>query len=40
MFYTVRGLLEARGVSPEETVYHSCAEEMLDFKIASGDFPL
>lgn len=38
MFYTVRELLEARGVSPEETVYHSCAEEMLDFKIASGDF--
>lgn len=38
MFYTVRGLLRARGVQPEETVYQSCAEEMLDFKIASGDF--
>ena len=38
MFYTVRGLLEARGVKLEDTVYRNCRQDMLDFKIASGDF--
>ena len=38
MFYTIRGLLNIRGVSPEDTVYRDCKDEMLDFKIVSGDF--
>ena len=38
MFYTVRGLLESRGVALEDTVYKDCNPRMLDFKIASGDF--
>lgn len=38
MFYTIRGLLEDRGVPLSETVYANCADEMLDFRIASGDF--
>ncbi|MBR5340561.1 MAG: hypothetical protein IK151_01400 [Erysipelotrichaceae bacterium] len=38
MFYTVRGLLENRGVALEDTVYKDCNPRMLDFKIASGDF--
>ena len=38
MFYTVRGLLKDRGVRLEDTVYRNCNEQMLDFKIASGDF--
>lgn len=38
MFYTIRGLLNERGISVEDTLYRSCPREMLDFKIASGDF--
>ncbi len=38
MFYTIRGLLDARGVSVEDTVYSGCSDGMLDFRIASGDF--
>lgn len=38
MFYTIRGLLDARGVPLEETAYANCADEFLDFRIASGDF--
>ena len=38
MFYTIRGLLSDRGIRVEDTQYRSCPKEMLDFKIASGDF--
>ncbi len=38
MFYTVRGLLESRGIPLEQTVYASCGDEMPDFRIASGGF--
>ena len=38
MFYTIRGLLEDRGVPLSQTAYANCADEMLDFRIASGDF--
>ncbi len=38
MFYTIRGLLEERGVPLAQTAYAACASEMLDFRIASGDF--
>ena len=38
MFYTIRGLLDARGVPVEDTVYSGCGDGMLDFRIASGDF--
>lgn len=38
MFYTIRGLLEKRGVPLDQTAYAACANEMLDFRIASGDF--
>lgn len=38
MFYTIRGLLEERGVPLSETAYADCSDEMLDFRIASGDF--
>ena len=38
MFYTIRGLLEDRGVALSQTAYADCADEMLDFRIESGDF--
>lgn len=38
MFYTIRGLVEARGVPLEETAYANCTDDFLDFRIASGDF--
>lgn len=38
MFYTVRKLLEDGGVPLSQTVYANCSDEMLDFRIASGDF--
>ena len=38
MFYTIRGLLNARGVPLENTVYSGCSDGMLDFRIASGEF--
>lgn len=38
MFYTIRGLLEARGVPLIDTAYTDCVDEMLDFRIDSGDF--
>ena len=38
MFYTVRSLLENRGIPLKESAYASCSDEMLDFRIASGDF--
>ncbi len=38
MFYTIRGLLNARGVPLENTKYSGCSDGMLDFRIASGEF--
>ena len=38
MFYTVRGLLNSHGIQTEDTIYRFCTDEMLDFRIASGDF--
>ena len=38
MFYTVRGLLKDRSIRLEDTAYRNCNEQMLDFRIASGDF--
>ncbi len=38
MFYTIRGLLNARGIPLENTVYSGCSDGMLDFRIASGEF--
>ena len=38
IFYTVRGLLESHGMRVEDTIYRICRDDMLDFKIASGDF--
>ena len=38
IFYTVRGLLDAHGIRVEDTIYKDCSADMLDFKIASGDF--
>ena len=31
MFSTIRGFLEQRGVSLDQTAYAGCASEMLDF---------
>ena len=38
MFYTVRSLLEDKGIPLKESAYASCSDGMLDFRIASGNF--
>ncbi len=38
MFYTVRSLLKERGIPLDRSAYALCSDEMLDFRIASGDF--
>lgn len=38
VFYTIRGLLENKDVPLRDTAYANCTDELLDFRIASGDF--
>lgn len=38
MFLTIRGLLEERGIRTENSAYRDCSDDLLDFKITTGDF--